>query len=142
MKMKWSWMCCLLLMAGLWGCKSASPEQFVTDQQEETRAAIRSVVKDPQRSGAMLAVVDVFQADVKTIAADTAEIRKRIAAAQADYDTSRAEMQKLYDELGVQVDRLCGSAKRHSMELRRQCSEVEWNAIMERQGTKAPKNIL
>jgi hypothetical protein len=134
--------CCLLLLAGLWGCRSASPEKFIADQQEETRAAIRSVVKDPQRSAAMLAVVDVFQADVKTIAADTAEIRKRIAAAQADYDTSRAEMQKLYDELGVQVDRLCGSAKRHSTELRRQCSEVEWNAIMERQGTKAPKNIL
>lgn len=142
MRMKSGMTCCLLLLAGLWGCKSSSPEQFIADQQEKTRTAIRSVIKDPQRSAAMLAVVDAFHADVKAIAADAAATRKRIAAAQADYDTPRADMQKLYDDLGLQAERLCDSAKRHSMDLRRQCSETEWSAIVERQGAKAPRKIF
>lgn len=142
--MKKSLICLLLLMVlGVAGCKSTPllPEAFIADNADATRAAIRTEIQDPARRTAMLDVVDEFDADIKAIAKEAQVVREKISAAEADYDTTRAQLQGLYDELGVPLGQLCDTAKEHSLALRQQCSEAEWKSIIADQSKRTKLNI-
>ena len=129
MNIRWPLIGLLLVLFGVTGCKSVSPESLVMDQCEETRKAIRSAIKDNDRAAAMVAIVDSFSAETKTIAKEAKTTREQIAVANRDYDATRADMQRLHDKLGLLLERLGHAAKRQSLALRGQCSESEWNDI-------------
>ena len=120
----------LLISSGLAGCKSTEESSGLNPERvDKTRAAIRSEIPDAERRQAMLAVVDSFQADVRKILEEAKAIRVQIVEANRDYDTPREQLQQLYDELGIQQDRLVKSVEEHSLKLRTLCSEAEWDKI-------------
>lgn len=135
MNMKWIFPCILLAVAG---CKTAvTPQALVAENVDATRATIRSEIKDPERRTAMLAVVEAFDKDMQAIGQEARGLREKITAAEADYDTPRAQLQDLYDGLGRQLQRVCDTAQEHSLALRRQCSAAEWKILLARQNENA-----
>ena len=77
----------------------------------------------------MLAVVDAFESDVKTIESSIHDIRKEIVEANADYNTERATLEAMYAELGKQARRLGNVLRDRNFELRDLCSADEWKKI-------------
>lgn len=122
----------LLFLAVMAGCKSKHKQAGILNigHNEETRKAIQSVISDPQRSATMAAVVDSFDTEAQAIATEVKEKQEQIKLGIADYDTPRAQLQQRYDEIGVKLEQLCQSAKKHSLELRGHCSEAEWKKIV------------
>ena len=122
----------MLIIGTLAGCKSADDSLGLNpDRLDKTRSAIQSKIPDAERSQSMLAVVDAFAAEAHKIIEDTKVIRLRIMEANQNYDTTREQLQDMYDELGVQIERLGNLTKEHSLKLRTLCSEEEWEEIFD-----------
>jgi len=121
----------LLISSGLAGCKSKDSLGLNPERVDKTRAAIQAEIPDAERRHAMLAVVDSFQADVQKPLKEVKAIRLQIVEANRDYDTTREQLQQLYDELGILLDRQGKSVKEHSLKLRTLCSEAEWDEIFD-----------
>ncbi len=120
----------MLIFGGLAGCQSTEDSFGLNpDRVDKTRAAIQLEIPDAERRQALLTVVDSFQADVHKILEEAKAIRVQIVEANRDYDTPREQLQQLYDELGIQQDRLVRSVKEHGLKLRTHCSEAEWDEI-------------
>ena len=120
----------LLISSGLAGCKSTEESFGLNPERvDKTRAAIQAEIPDAERRHAMLAVVDSFPADVQKPLKEIKAIRLQIVEANRDYDTTREQLQQLYDELGILLDRQGKSVKEHSLKLRTFCSEAEWDEI-------------
>ena len=77
----------------------------------------------------MLAIVDSLQREVKKVESKALAVRDRLTETNRNYDTSRPELEKLYDKLGELTVQLGNSAKTHSLELRALCSQDEWSTI-------------
>jgi hypothetical protein len=118
-----------LLLAGLTGCKSTTPEALVQKQCDENRSAIKSAIQDAERQTAMLGVIDDFEFQIRAIASDSAAVRKRYDAALRSYGTTDAELEAIQSEMASCLERLCAASKSHSLELRKQCSAAEWEQI-------------
>ena len=119
----------VLAMTCFFGCKSKDSFVLNPDRVDETRSAIRSSVEDPARCDAMLAIVNAMEGEVTAAGSEVKELRQQIVEANRNYDTTREELEQLYADLGVQAERLATSVKVHSLQLREQCTESEWNRI-------------
>jgi len=119
----------MLISVGLVGCKSKDSFGLNPERIDKTRAAIRSEIPDSERRQAMLAVVDSFDVEAQKIIGEVKAIRLQIVEANRDYDTTRDQLQQMYDEIGVQQGRLGKAVKEHSLKLRTLCSETEWDEI-------------
>lgn len=132
MKTKLLWMlAAALLLAGLYGCKSKDVFGLNLERVDETRAVIQSEIPDAKRAADMLAVVDAYEADAKAIINDVKATRVEIVEANRKYDTTREDLQKLYDQLSEKLAALAESAKQNSLKLRTLCSEEEWEDIFD-----------
>ena len=120
----------MLGLALLVGCKSSNTFGLNPERVGETRSAILSTINDPDRSADMLAIVDAMEVEVNAIGAETLDLRQRIVVADRDYDTTRADLEKLYADLGTLIGRLGVTAKVHSLLLREQCTKAEWREII------------
>ena len=121
------WMAIMLL--SLAGCKSDKTPGLSVERTKETRDAIRSNIDDPARMASMLAVMDAFESDVKTIESSIHDIRNEIVEANADYKTERATLEAMYAELGKQALMLGNVFRDRNFELRDLCSADEWKKI-------------
>ena len=121
-----------LALATFAGCKSTDDSLGLNPERiDKTRAAIQSEIPDTERSQAMLAVVDAFSAEAHQIIEEATVVRVKIVEANRNYDTSREQLQELYNELGTQLERLGQTTKEHSLKLRTLCSEEEWDEIFD-----------
>lgn len=118
-----------LLLTVLAGCRSTSPEAVMEKQCDENRAAVQKTIPDAERRTAMLGVIDDFEFQVRAIASDSKEARKRYDAALRSYNTTDAQLEALQFELASCLKRLCAASRSHSLELREQCSEEEWKDL-------------
>lgn len=119
----------LLLALGLVGCKSITPEALMQKQCDENRAAIQKTIPDAERQAAMLGVIDDFEFQIRAIASESKDARKRYDAALRDYGTTDAQLEAIQTEMASCLERLCAASKSHSLELRKQCSATEWEKI-------------
>jgi acetolactate synthase regulatory subunit len=121
-----------LALATLAGCKSTEDSLGLNSERlDKTRAAIQTEIPDAERSKAMLAIANSFDAEAQEIIEDTKAVRLQIVEANRSYDTTREQLQQLYDELGAQIERLGNTTKEHSLKLRTLCSEAEWEEIFD-----------
>ncbi|MCK5675675.1 MAG: hypothetical protein KAH99_01515 [Verrucomicrobia bacterium] len=121
---------CLMLLIGLAGCKSTKKSFGLSPERlDKTRAVIQSEIPDVERRQALLDGIAAYEVEVQAIFDETKALRAKIAEENRDYDTPREQLQELYDEIGVQLERLGDSVKTHSLKLRKLCSEAEWNRI-------------
>ncbi|VGO12466.1 hypothetical protein PDESU_01019 [Pontiella desulfatans] len=118
-----------VLLAALTGCKTVSPEQAITKQCDENRAAIEKTIQDPERRSTMLAVMDSFETEIHAIASDSEQARKRYDTALRNYETTDAQLKELQQDVAASLGRLCSAAKTHSLELRKHCSAEEWEQL-------------
>lgn len=120
----------VLMLAGLLaGCKSTSEFGLNENRMNQTRNLISTTVSDPERSKAMLAIVDSLQRKVREVESKALVVRDRLTEANRNYDTSRPELEQLYAKLGELTVQLGNTAKTHSLELRALCSQEEWGTI-------------
>ena len=125
----------LLVSAGLMGCKSAEKSFGLSlERLDKTRAAIQSEIPDVERRQALLDGIAAYEVEVQAVFDEMKALRAKIAEANRDYDTTREQLQELYDEIGIQLERLGNSVKTHSLKLRKLCSEAEWDRIFEHDG--------
>ena len=122
--------CLMLLLAVLPGCKSKVAFGLNTGRVDKTRGAIEKTIDEPERRTAILELINRLEQEAKTISDEAIAIRARIAEANRDYDTTREELEALYDELGHLLQQQADFAKQLSMEARTLCSEEEWEKIM------------
>jgi uncharacterized coiled-coil DUF342 family protein len=79
----------------------------------------------------MQAIVDAYIAEADAIAEEVKILRAEIVEKNRDYDTTRAELQAVYDEIEGKLDRLVATAAEHAAQLRSLCSEEEWEKIFD-----------
>lgn len=118
-----------LLLVGLAGCKTTTPEDYMKKRCDENRAAIRKTIQDPARQAAMLKVIDSFEREVSTLASDSTAVRGRYDAALRKYDTTPEQLKEMQAEMESTLERLCAAIQQHSLNLRKNCSEEEWKKI-------------
>ena len=70
-----------LLLVGLAGCKTTTPEDYMKQRCDENRAAIQKTIQDPARQAAMLKVIDSFEREISALASDSTAARARYEAA-------------------------------------------------------------
>lgn len=119
----------LALLFALSGCKTVTPEQAIEKQCDDNRSAIEKHIADAGKKAAMLAVVDSFETEIRSIASDSEKARKDYDAALRSYDATDAQLEQLQQDVASCLTRLCEAAKTHSLELRKQCSAEEWDKI-------------
>lgn len=125
-------LCLMLAIAGLTSCKSTEKSFGLSSERlDKTRAAIQTEIPDAERRQAMLDGVAAYEMEVQAIFDEVKALRAKIAEVNRDYDTTREQLQKLYDEIGLQLERLGDSVKTHSLKLRKLCSEAEWDRIFD-----------
>ena len=126
----------LVVSAGLMGCKSAADKSLGLNPErlDKTRTAIRAEIPDVERRQAMLDGIAAYEVEVQAIFDEVKALRAKIAEVNRDYDTTRGQLQELYDEIGIQLERLGNSVKTHSLKLRKLCSEAEWDKIFKHDG--------
>lgn len=118
-----------VLLVAVTGCKTVTPEQVIQKQCDENRAAIEKHIQDPARQAAMLAIINGFEVEIRDISVDSEKARKRYDEALRKYETTDEQLLKLQQDVAACLDRLCGAAKVHSLQLRKQCSAEEWKEM-------------
>ncbi len=129
------------------GCKSTSSstssvQSMISEQRDDTRAAIRTTIKDAARAAAMVQIVDAFYAEMKSIAGQADVVRGKITKVTLDYDATSADVTAAHAELGVLLKRLTDAAKQRSLALRKHCSSSEWEAIFTADHVIASPNVM
>ena len=119
----------IAVLALLVGCSSDKAAGLNYSRVADTREAIRANIEDPAVVGKMLKVMDAFEADVDEIQSTIAEKRAEIVAANAYYNTSNDELEKLYGDIEGQVRKLGATFRDHNFELRALCSAEDWKKI-------------
>ena len=122
-------LCQTLLFSSLTGCQSKVAFGINTGRVDKTRSAIEKTIDEPERRAAILELINRFEQEAKIANDETIAIRAQIIEANRDYDTTREDLEKLYDELEVLLQRQADTAKRISMDARKLCSEEEWKKI-------------
>lgn len=119
----------VMLAAGLAGCSSKVTFGINRGRVDETREGIETVIADPERRAKMQVIVDGYVAEAEEIIAEVKALRAEIVEKNRDYDTTREELQALYDEIEGRLDRLVAVAAEYAAEMRQRCSEDEWEEI-------------
>ena len=125
------WIFILIGTVFLFGCSSKVTFGLNRGRVEETRSSIDKVIEEPDRQAEMHAVVDSYVSRAGELTEKVTVIRQQIVEKNRDYDTTREELQNLYDQLNDKLDQLLDLARDHSMKLRALCSEEEWEDIFD-----------
>ena len=120
-----------LLAAVLIGCSSKVTFGINRGRVHETRQGIEAVIAEPERRAEMQAIVDAYIAEAEAITEEVKILRAEIVEKNRDYDTTRGELQAVYDEIEGKLDRLVATAAEHAAQLRSLCSEKEWEEIFD-----------
>lgn len=132
MKKTFLWMpVAAMLAAGLTGCSSKVTFGINRGQVHDTKQGIETVIAEPERRAQMQAIVDAYIAEAEAITEEVKTLRAEIVEKNRDYDTTRGELQALYDDIAEQLDRLVATAAEHAEQLRSLCSEEEWEEIFD-----------
>ena len=119
----------VVLVLGLAGCKSDDHLESLEGNPEKTRENIVKEVDDPERVEQLLALVDTHEEKVAAIKEEVTVIREELARKNRDFNTSRSELQALYEQLYAKLDILLAAIRDDSMQMKQLCSEEEWDAI-------------
>lgn len=122
-------LCVVTVLVCLVGCKTDEKAGLQEDRTNKTIKAIQSSIDDPARAKKMVAVVEAFVKDVHGIETEIKELRAKAVEANADYGTSRADLEKIYARLGGEVTKLGDTLKARSLEVRKLCTAEEWKKI-------------
>ena len=128
---------CMMILAAsaiLMGCSSKVTFGINMGRVQETREGIETAIADPARRAEMQAVVDAYIAEAEAIADEVKALRTEIVRKNRDYDTTRWELEELYNEIEQQLERLVATAAEHAAEMRTLCSEEEWEQIFGHDG--------
>ncbi len=101
--------------AGCGGKDAVAPIEIKKQAFEDLRSVIREVIDDPAREAEAITFVDALAEDLNTLRERISERRRRAKQLNADYDTSRADFEALFD----QVDKEIQSNKRQVSEKQR-----------------------
>ena len=100
-----------LILIGLTSCSSKATFGLNWGRVDETRMGIDQLIAEPERRVAMHAVVDAYATEAKEIMAEIKADREKIVEKNRDYDTSREELQALYDHIHHKLDQLIALAR-------------------------------
>jgi hypothetical protein len=129
--MNLKWIGLVVVSACLLGCSSKGTFGMNWGRVDETRSGIEKVIAEPDRRVALYAVIDSYVAKAGTLTDEVTVIRTDIVEKNRDYDTTREDLQKQYDELAEKLDDLLDLARDHGEQLRTLCSEEEWEEIFD-----------
>ena len=102
-------------ISGCGGKDAVAPIEVKKQAFEDLRSEIREVIVDPVREAEAIKLVDVLAEDLTTLRERISERRRRAKQLNADYDTTRADFEALFD----QVDKEIQSNKRQVSEWQR-----------------------
>lgn len=122
-------LCLMMGLATVTGCKSKDAFNLNTSRIDETRTVVEKTIIEPERRVAVLELLATFEGEMKSIETKAVGLRAQIVEANRSYETTREELEKIYEQLGEQLALLGETTKQYSLELRKHCSEDEWKKI-------------
>ena len=111
------------------GCRSLSQAESTQSALDGTRELIREHIAEPARADQMLAIVDQLDTDLDAYVVTRTGIDEALALKNADYDTSRADMQALYDSRNREYRAVVIKLSEASMALSKLATPEEWEAV-------------
>jgi len=105
----------LCAFAGCGGTDAVAPAEVKKQAFEDLRSEIRDVIDDPAREAEAITLVDALVEDLNALREKISERRRRARQLNADYDTTRADFEALFDR----VDKEIQSNKRQVSEKQR-----------------------
>jgi chromosome segregation ATPase len=108
------------VFASCGGKNAVAPIEIEKQAFDDLRTEIREVIDDPAREAEAITLVDALAEDLNTLRERISERRRRARQLNADYDTSRADFEALFDE----VDKEIQSNKRQVSEKQRELLSV------------------
>lgn len=119
----------LLTLGLLAGCSSLTPMEATQKAGDDTRALIREQVADEGRANQMIALVDQLEKDLMAYVDIQAAHEEVLRVKNADYDTSHAEMQRLYDAYNRDTRGLGMKIMQTDLAMKKLATPAEWAVI-------------
>lgn len=122
------WVVCIACLAG---CSSPeTPKVKISEERiEDVYARIDKAVNDPVRAKSMRNVVAELDRQLKAREASLNAKREAIIEANADYATTRQDLEALYAEVSTEVREMMGEIKAAHFALKELASPEEWETI-------------
>jgi TolA-binding protein len=121
----------LIGAACLAGCSSPETPQVEANQKriEDVIERIDETVVDAERAGEMRQIVTQLDSQLQTHEASLNAKRDAIIKANADYATTRQELEALYAEASSETREMMGQIKNAHFAMKELSSPEEWKAI-------------
>lgn len=111
------------------GCKSLSPAEATLAAGDEVRLLINQNISDTAKAKRMIALIDKLELDMKLFAEERLLINKAIVEKNADYNATREDMQKLYDDLNDKSKAMALKIIQLHVDIQKLSTPAEWKKI-------------
>ena len=130
MKVRLCSLAALFMVAGmLVGCKSMTPMESTKAAGEEVRILINENVADTVKAKQLIALVDAAELDMKAFVEERSAINRKIVEKNTDYNATREDMQKLYDELNEKSKAMGLKLAQLHIDMQKLSTPEEWKKI-------------
>ena len=125
----------LFLFGGLFacgmlvGCKSMTPMESTAEAGNEVRMLIKENIADEAKAKQMIDLIDALEVDMKAFGEERSEINSALVAKNADYNASREDMQKLYDDLNKKSEAMARKIAQLNVDMHKLSTPEEWKLI-------------
>ena len=119
----------LFTLGLLSGCKSLTPMEATKSAGDETRTLISEHVADEAKARQMITLVDQLEIDLKAYVESRAFHNEALVKKNADYDSSREDMQNLYDAYNRDTRAILVKITNTHLDMKKLATPEEWAVI-------------
>ena len=134
----------VMLLFVLGGCVAkddVAPVDVEKQAFDDLRTEIREAVDDPAREAEAIAQVDALVKELDELRERVADRKKRIRQLNADYDTSRADFEKFFEKVNMEIRSNRQRVGDSHRALRASATPEEWSQISKAR-TKAMNSLI
>ena len=134
----------VMLLFVLGGCAAkddVAPVDVEKQAFDDLRTEIREAIDDPAREDEAIAQVDALVKELDELRERVADRKKRIRQLNADYDTSRADFEKFFEKVNMEIRSNRQRVGDSHRALRASTTPEEWSQISKAR-TKAMNSVI
>jgi len=113
----------------LFGCKSMTPAEATQVAGDETRELVSKYITDEARAKQILVLVDNLEVDLRAYSQLRVAHNEALVKSNADYETSREDLQKLYDAYNKDTRALTMKIAQMHVDMQKLATREEWADI-------------
>ena len=106
-----------------------TPMESTAEAGNEVRMLIKENIADDAKAKQMTALVDKLELAMKAFIEERSAINKDLVEMNADYNASREDMQKLYNELNKKTEAMARKIAQLHVDMHKLSTPEEWKLI-------------